>query len=85
MHSRAISACESFGVQMSTASMSARATSLRQSVSYGGVAPLLGEVLDLGFVAAADGLADDVVARGQLVLREEVADLGDRRWSGCGP
>ena len=41
----------------------------------GGVAPLLGEVLDLGFVAAADGLADDVVAGGQLVLREEVTDL----------
>ena len=41
----------------------------------GGVAPLLGEVLDLGFVATADGLADDVVASGQLVLREEVTDL----------
>ena len=41
----------------------------------GGVAPLSAEVLDLGFVAAADGLADDVVAGGQLVLREEVTDL----------
>jgi len=41
----------------------------------GGVAPFLGEVLDLGFVAAADGLADEVMTGGQLVLREEVADL----------
>ena len=42
----------------------------------GGVAPLFGEGLDLGFVAAADGLADDVVAGGHLVLGEEVTDLG---------
>ena len=42
----------------------------------GGVAPLFGEVLDLGFVATADGLTDDVVAGGELVLREEVTDLG---------
>ena len=41
----------------------------------GGVAPLLGEVFHLGFIAAADGLADDVVAGGELVLRKEVTDL----------
>ena len=41
----------------------------------GGVAPFLGEILHLGFVATADGLADDVMTGGHLVLREEVTDL----------
>jgi hypothetical protein len=75
----AISLCELFGVQMSTASTSFRSITFRQSVSTDSYPPLLANALRVALVAPAHDLQP-----GWSLTSKKFETFGTR-WSASGP